>query len=125
MARRRTPDPLSRRHLVEHPLDPARALKIARAYGEEGRGVDAVAFLRKAAAGDPSAPAAAEARERLAALRDEAAGEGDAFLLREASAALGEEPDAATWRRAARAAREAGKERYATEADRQAQRLEG
>lgn len=125
MAKRKIPDPLARRHLLEQALDPARALKIAQAYGDEGRVVDAIAFLRKAAGSASEAPAVAEARERLGALRDEAAAEGDAFLLRQATAALGEEPDAALWRKAAEAARAAGKGRYAAEADRQADRLEG
>lgn len=125
MASKKIPDPLARRHLLEQELEPARALKIARAYGEEGRVIDAIAFLRKACGGPSEAPAVAEARERLGALRDEAAAEGDAFLLRHAAVALGEEPSAGLWRRAAEAARAAGKERYAAEAARQAARLEG
>jgi hypothetical protein len=113
MAKKKLPDPLRRRHLVEQEMDPARALQIAEAYLEEGRALDAVAFLAKA-----------EARERLAALREQAVSEGDPFLLREISVALGEELDAVTWRRAAEAALAAGKDRYAAEAGRQAARLE-
>lgn len=113
MARGSIPDPLKRRHELERQLDPARALRTAEAYLEAGRLQEAVAFLRKA-----------EARERLEALRGEAVAAGDVFLLREVSAALGESPDAALWRAVAEAAAAAGKERYAEEASRQAERLE-
>ena len=113
MAKRKLPDPLRRRHLVEQKIDPARALQIAEAYLEEDRAMEAVAFLMKA-----------EARERLASLREQAVREGDAFLLREISAALAEEFDAATWRALAEAARASGKDRYAAEAARQVARLE-
>jgi hypothetical protein len=75
--------------------------------------MEAVAFMMKA-----------EARERLASLREQAVRDGDAFLFREVSAALGEEGDAGTWRALAEAARAAGKDRYAAEASRQAARLE-
>lgn len=112
MARRVIPDPLRRRHLVETPLDGARALAVAEAYLEEGRRLEAVDFLRKA-----------EARERLESLREEAAEEGNVFLLRACAAALGEAPDAATWERTARRAAAAGRERDAVEAERQAARL--
>jgi len=77
MAKKKLPDPLRRRHLVEQPLDPSRALQIAEAYLEDDRAIEAVAFLLKA-----------EARERLAALREQAVRDGDAFLLREISTAL-------------------------------------
>jgi hypothetical protein len=113
MAKKKLPDPLRRRHMVEQEMDPARALQIAEAYLEEGRAIEAVSFLAKA-----------EARERLAALQEQAVSEGDAFLLREISAALEEEMDAATWRALAEAARAAGKDRYAAEASGQAARLE-
>ena len=113
MAKRKLPDPLRRRHLVEQKIDPARALQIAEAYLEEDRAMEAVAFLMKA-----------EARERLASLREQAVREGDAFLLREVCTALAEEVDAGTWRALAEAARAAGKDRYAAEASRQAARLE-
>jgi hypothetical protein len=99
--------------MVEQPMDPARALRIAEAYLEEGRAMEAVAFLAKA-----------EARDRLETLREQAVAEGDAFLLREISAALGEEADAATWQALAEAARAGGKDLYAAEASRQAARLE-
>lgn len=113
MAKAKIPDPLRRRHLVEQEMDPARALQIAEAYLEQGRAVESVHFL-----------AEAEAPERLAALREQAVREGDAFLLREICAALGEEADAATWRALADAARSTGKDRYAAEASGQAARLE-
>jgi hypothetical protein len=113
MAKKKYPDPLRRRHLVEQELDPARALQIAEAYLEEDRALEAVAFLVKA-----------NARERLVALRERAVGEGEAFLLREISTALDQEADAATWRALAEAARAAGKDLYAAEASRQAARLE-
>ena len=113
MAKKKLPDPLRRRHMVEQGMDPARALQIAEAYLEEDRAIEAVAFLVKA-----------EARERLATLREQAVREGDAFLLREISTALAEETDAATWQALAAAARAAGKDRYAAEASRQAARLE-
>ena len=114
MAKPRIPDPLTRRHLVEREIEPARARALAEAYLAEDRALEALAFLRKA--GD---------RERLAALRDAAVAEGDVFLLREAAAALGQEIDAATWRAAAEGAAAAGKEHYATEARRMAAALEG
>lgn len=109
MPRSVLPDPLKRRHLLEEPLDPVRARAIADAYLEAGRVAEAIAFLDKA--GD---------RERLAALRDQAAGEGDLFLVRATSAALGDEPPTELWSRLAEAAEAAGKERYAREARRQA-----
>jgi hypothetical protein len=113
MAKRKLPDPLRRRHLVEGGVDAGRALQIAEAYLKEGRSIEAVAFLMKA-----------EAREQLVALREQALGEGDAFLLREVAAALGEEIDAAAWQSLAEAADASGKDRYAVEARRQAARLE-
>lgn len=111
MARSPIPDPLRRRHLLEEALDPARALAIAEAYLAEERAAEAVAFLARA-----------QARERLAALRDQALASGDLFLLRSVSAALGEEPSLEQWTRLADAAEAAGKERYAHEARRLAQR---
>jgi len=113
MAKTKLPDPLRRRHLVEGGVDPGRALQLAEAYLEQGRSIEAVAFLLKA-----------EAREQLVALREQAVGEGDAFLLREVTAALGEDIDAASWHALAEAADAAGKDRYAGEARRQAARLE-
>jgi hypothetical protein len=107
------PDPLERRHLVERPLAPDAALRLAEAYLAEDRPWDAIAFLQKAGAS-----------ERLAALREEAVRAGDAFLARELSRALGEELDPARWRALAEAAGAAGKERYAAQARRLADRSE-
>jgi hypothetical protein len=112
VAKRVIPDPLERRHLIERELDPARALVIAEAYEADGRALEAVAFLRKA-----------RAESRLEALWLEAVRDGDPFLLREIAQALAREPDAAAWRQLADAAAAAGKDRYAAEARRQAERL--
>jgi hypothetical protein len=109
MARRKIPDPLTRRLLVEGALEPSRARTIAEAYLSEGRLVESIAFLAKA-----------EDRDALARLRDEAVATGDVFLLREAAAALGEEIDAARWRATAEQAVSLGKEQYSAEARRQA-----
>lgn len=117
MARSRIPRPLERRHLVERELPPAQALAIAEAYLEEGRRLESVDFLRKAE--DPARG------ERLAALRAEAVAEGDVFLLRAVAGALGEEPDGEEWNALAEAAEAAGKQRYAVEARRQADRGDG
>jgi hypothetical protein len=111
MAKSRMPDPLRRRHLLETELPPAESRAVADAYLAEGRSLEALAFLAKA--GD---------RDRIRAICDEAVAEGDAFLLREASLLLGEEPGAERWRSLAAAARAAGKESYAVDAARQAAR---
>ena len=108
------PDAIKRRELVEQKLDAGRALKLAEAYLAKDRVFEALAFLAKA-----------NARERLAEVRDEAVRNGDVFLLREASVHLGEEPDAETWRALAAAAAAAGKESYAQEAQRQLAAREG
>ena len=114
MARSKIPDPLQRRHLIERDLPPAQALKLADAYLEQGRTLEAVDFLRKA-----------QATDRLATLRDEAVAAGDAFLLRVVATALGEPPDRATWLALAERAEATGRERYAADARRQAARGEG
>jgi hypothetical protein len=107
MARSKTPDPLKRRHLLEENLPAPKALAIAEAYLADGRTFDALAFLAKAGE-----------RDRLRALAREAAAAGDLFLAREIGALLGEDGDAESWQRVARAAAAAGKERYASEAER-------
>jgi hypothetical protein len=114
VARRKIPDPLTRRLLLENPMDAGRARAIAEAYLAEDRAVEALAFLAKA-----------EDREGLARVRDAAVEAGDVFLLREAALALGEEIDAARWRTTAERAESLGKEHYATEARRHAAALEG
>ena len=110
----RIPDPLKRRHLVEGEIDPAKALALAEAYLAEGRDQEAIVFLARAGASD-----------RLEALLEDAALAGDAFLVRQAAEALDREVPAATWGRVEERARELGKERYASEARRQAGRREG
>ena len=113
MARSPIPDALERRHLVERELPPAQALRIAEAYLAEGRALEAVDFLRKAGAA-----------EKLAELRRGAIEEGDAFLLRSVAAASGEPPTRGEWLALAQGASGAGKQRYADEGSRQAQRRE-
>ncbi len=108
MARTRIPDAIQRRDLIEQKLDPARARKVADAYLEQDRVLEALPFLERA-----------EARDELAAIRDAAVSSGDVFLLRETALRLGEEPDADTWRRLAEVAAAAGKASYAAEAQRQ------
>lgn len=113
MARKVTlPDPLARRLELEKALDPARSRAIGDAYLAEEREVEAIAFHRKAGAHD--------ALEKLC---KRAIDRGDAFLLREASAALGREPDLDGWKRLAAAAEMHGRDRYAAEARRQVERL--
>ena len=86
MAKSKIPDPLKRRHLIERELTPAQSLKLADAYLEQGRSLEAIDFLRKAGAHD-----------RLAALRAEALAAGDAFQPRVVATALGENIDRVTW----------------------------
>ena len=111
MAKTRIPDPLTRRLVVERQLAAPAALALAEAYIAEGRVWDAIAFLVQA-----------EARDRLAELREEATRAGDAFLVRELSKALGEEPTPERWQVVAEAARAAGLERFAAQAQRLAER---
>ena len=111
MAKTKIPNPLERRHLIERELPEAQCLKLAEAYLEEGRAIEAVEFLRKAGASD-----------RLAEIRADAVRDGDVFLLRSAATAQDQEPDREEWRAAGEAAAAAGKELFATEARRQADR---
>ena len=113
MAKSKIPGPIERRHLVERELSSAQALRYAEAYLEEGRDQDAIEFLVKA-----------NAAEQLEALRRRAIEAGDAFLLRTLSAATGVAVDREQWKRLAEAAAAAGKERYAAEAQRHAERGE-
>ena len=108
------PNPLERRHLIERDAAPEASLRLAEAYLAEGRGWEAIVFLQKAGAND-----------RLAALRAEAVADGDFFLVRELTRALGDELPAAQWRATSEAAAAAGKERYAASAHRMAERAEG
>ena len=111
MSRSKIPGPLERRHLIERELSPAQALKTAEAYLAEGRALEAVEFLAKA--GD---------EERLQALRREALEAGDVFLMRAVAAAMGKAPDRDEWLALAAAAEASGKQRYAADARRQAER---
>jgi hypothetical protein len=113
MARSKIPDPLERRHLVEREIEPGRALRIAEAYLSEGRTIEAIDFLVRGGALD-----------RLEALRSEAIERGDVFELRSIATAMGRTPERAEWQTTAERADAAGKERYATEARRQADRGE-
>jgi predicted Zn-dependent protease len=112
LAKSKIPDPLTRRHLIEGTLDPARAQTIAEAYLAADRAQEAVAFLARA-----------DDTETLEKLWQQAVVEGDPFLLREVSGFLQRAPDAATWQQLADAADATGKDRYAAEARRQVARL--
>ena len=111
MSRSKIPGPLERRHLIEREIAPAQALKTAEAYLAEGRALEAVEFLAKA--GD---------EERLQELRREALEAGDLFLMRAVVAATGKAADRDEWLALAAAAEAAGKQRYAVDARRQAER---
>jgi hypothetical protein len=113
VAKSQIPDALERRHLVVREIAPAQAQRTAEAYLADGRTIDALDFLRKAGA-----------VERLAELRREAIATGDAFLLRSVAAQTDEAPTRQEWAALAEAAAAAGKQRYADEAMRQAQRGE-
>jgi hypothetical protein len=113
VARNKLPDPLARRHLVEREMPAAQALALAESYLGEGRRLEAVDFLRKAGAAD-----------RLAALRAESISDGDAFLLRRVADAMASAPTREEWQALAQSAERIGKDRYAGEARRQAERGE-
>ena len=114
MARPKIPGPLERRHLIERELAPAQAIKTAEAYLAEGRAIEAVEFLAKAEDG-----------ERLQELRREALEAGDFFLMRAVAGAMGKAPDRDEWLALAAAAEAAGKQHYAADARRQAERAGG
>lgn len=107
----RIPDPLKRRHLVEGETDAAKALALAEAYLEEGRQQESIVFFSRAGA-----------TEQLERLLEEAVEAGDAFLVRQVAEALERTLSAVTWARVEAQARKLGKDRYATEANRQAGR---
>jgi len=111
MAKSVLPNPLERRHLIEREMAPAAALKIAEAYLAEERVWESIAFLLKAGA-----------RDRLLELAEQASRAGDSFLVRELCRAAGQEPTPEGWAEAAAAARAAGKDRFAAQAQRQAGR---
>lgn len=106
------PDPLKRRHLLESPPEGAKALAIAEAYLEEDRRLEALLFLKHAGATD-----------RIEAILEEGIAEGDVFLVRESALLLDREMDGREWRRVAEAASAHGRDAYAADAIRQAERL--
>lgn len=108
MAKSVVPGALERRHLIVKDIGEAQAEKIAEGYLEEDRLEEALVFLEKAGA-----------TERLVELRASASAAGDAFLLRGAAGAMGETPTRAEWVTTEAAARAAGREQYAAEAQRQ------
>ena len=105
------PDALTRREWIEEPPKKDRDQRVAEAYLGEARRAESLVFLARSGGA-----------ETLRDLTEQAIREGDAFLLREACRALGEEPDREQWSRLAEAAARAGKESYAAEARRQAER---
>lgn len=111
MAKSAIPNPLDRRVLIEREMTPEAALRVADAYLAEERVWEAVAFLVKAGATD-----------RLLALAEEASRAGDAFLVRELCRAAGQQPTPEGWAETAAAAHAAGKERFAAQAQRLADR---
>lgn len=113
MAKAIIPDPLTRRLLVEKELDAMAASKIAEAYLEEGRKLEAIDFLAKA-----------NDSEGLRSIADDAIAQGDPFLLQSVMQLIGDDPDRETWQRCADAAEAAGKSRYAATARRNAARSE-
>jgi hypothetical protein len=113
LARAKIPGPLERRHIIERKLSGVQALRHAEAYLAEGRRLEAIDFLRLAGA-----------TEQLQTLRREAVESGDVFLLRSVATAMGAEPEREEWLAVAEAAAAAGKDRYAVEARRQADRGE-
>jgi len=113
VGKKKLPGSIERRHLIERELSAAQALRYAEAYLAEGRELDAVGFLVKA-----------EANDQLEALRARAIEAGDGFLLRAVALETGVPPKSEEWRALAEGATRAGKEHYATEALRQAERGE-
>ena len=111
MAKAKIPGPIERRHLVEKELPRDQALAIAEAYLAEDRCVEAIDFLKLAAAS-----------AQLVELRERAIADGDAFLLRAVASAQGQPPARGDWQKLAEAATAQGRERYALEARRQLER---
>jgi len=113
VAKSKIPGPLERRRFIERDMSEAQALALAEAYLAAGRNVEAIEFLCKA-----------DAQDRLATLRSEAVQAGDLFLFRAVTQATRQAPQNEEWAALARAAEAVGKDRYATEAIRQAERGE-
>jgi thioredoxin-like negative regulator of GroEL len=104
LAKTKLPDALSRRHLLEGGLDPAKAFSVAEAYLEAGREVEAIDFLSAAKWQSHEG-----ARENLLTLRAAALERGDAFLMRAVTGTLGEDPSSDEWKSLAAAATQAGR----------------
>ena len=104
---------MTRRHLIEKELEPARSLAVAEAYLEAGRTTEAIIFLQKAGADD-----------RLAELVEQAVTEGDTFLLKSIVDATQQDVAAERWRALAEAAGRSGRDRYAETALRYARSSE-
>jgi len=113
VAKSKIPGPLERRRFIERDMSEAQALALAEAYLAAGRNVEAIEFLCKA-----------DAQDRLATLRSEAVQAGDLFLFRAVTQATRQAPQNEEWAALARAAEAVGKDRYAAEAIRQAERGE-
>jgi hypothetical protein len=111
LAKAKIPDPIERRHLVEKQLPPAQARAIAEAYLTDDRCLEAIDFLKIAAAD-----------ERLAELRQRSIADGDAFLLRAVAGAQGQAPTRDDWQKLEAAAAAQGRDRYALAARRQLER---
>jgi hypothetical protein len=107
------PGSIERRHLIERELSNAQALRYAEAYLAEGLELDAVAFLIKA-----------EATDEIEALRGRAIEAGDGFLFRAVASETGVPAKPEEWKALAECATRAGKDHYAAEASRQAERGE-
>ena len=107
MAKTKHPDPLSRRHLLEREIEPSKASAIAKAYLDEGREIEAIDFFAKL-----------EDRGALEKIQSVAVERGDVFLMKAASAGLGEEPSAERWKKLGERAGELGRVRDAESAQR-------
>ena len=107
MATAKLPDALSRRHLLEGQLDPAKAQAIGQAYLDADREVEALDFLARGGATDV-----------LEVLQAAAIDRGDLFLTRSVARALGLDPGAETWQKVAEAAERGGRLRDAETARR-------
>jgi len=107
VANLKLPDPLARRHLLEGDLSKDKARAYGEAYVAAGRPVEAIDFLE-----------IGDARDTLSALQKEALEQGDAFLMRVSSGALGEDPGSELWTRLAEKAESLGREQDAETARR-------
>ncbi|MDG2334088.1 MAG: hypothetical protein P8Q97_07670 [Myxococcota bacterium] len=113
MAKTTIPDPIKRRHLIEQDLGEAQCLALADAYEAEGRTFESLQFLEKAGA-----------KDRMAEVVERAVASGDAFLLKQVSDLMGQDPGAQRWSSLAEVAEREGLERYAEMAHRHARSSE-